>query len=139
MDQIFGFLLKIIEKLVLFIQSCVSISFRVLILPFHNFFLHSTSKIPLLSFSDFISEHVFFSLISVLCIHCFTNFWLTYSLSADCVYLISSPCSVCPISAISSPTPQKTHYVVHQCYIMEAVASGCCEGQRYECFKKGWK
>lgn len=53
MEQFFCFLLKIIEKSVLFMQSCISISFTVSILPFHNFFFHSTSKIPLLSFSDF--------------------------------------------------------------------------------------
>lgn len=78
LEQTFCFPFKIIEKSVIFIQSWVSI--LVLTLPFHNFLLHSSSKIPLLSFSDFISEHVVLSLISFLCLHCFTNFLLAYSL-----------------------------------------------------------
>lgn len=73
-----------------------------LTLPFHNFFLHSSSKIPLLFFSDFISEHVFLSLISFLYLHCFTNFLLAYSL---CVCLTISSSSVCPASVISSSLP----------------------------------
>lgn len=64
---------------------------------------------------------------------------MAYSLSAGCMYLIISPCSVCPISAISSPALQKAPFVVHQCYIMEAVAKGCCGGQKYEWFEKGWR
>lgn len=79
LEQIFCFPFEIIEKSVIFIQSRISI--LGLTLPSHYFFLRSSSKIPLLFFSDFISEHVFLSLISFLYLHCFTNFLLADSLS----------------------------------------------------------
>lgn len=132
------FLLKIIEKSVLFVQSCITISFTMLILPFHNFFLHSTSKIPQLSFSDFISARTFLSLISFLCIHCFTNFWLAYNVCTLCVssyqsmfmFRLSCKCNFPPCLS------EIIRLYAHQCYIMNFIAKGCWRGQECEWLKK---